>query len=157
MEELRRYILSVAAAAALCGILSGLVKNSASSGVFRVLCGAVMAAVVLIPAAKVECPEFLLDLDSFSLEGAAAAFDGEKISQAAIADIIKERTEAYILDKASAMDIPLSVEVMLNGETVPVPVKAALSGNIGPYDRQRISDMLEAELGITKENQIWTG
>lgn len=157
MEELRRYILSVAAAAALCGILSGLVKNSTASGVFRILCGAVMAAVVLIPAAGLECPEFVLDMDSFSLAAADAASEGEKISQAAIEDIIKQRTEAYILDKASAMDLQLSVEVMVNGEAIPVPVKAVLSGTIAPYDRQRISDMLEAELGITKENQVWTG
>jgi hypothetical protein len=47
--------------------------------------------------------------------------------------------------------------VTLSDELPPVPVEVRLSGDISPYIKTRLQSILEDDLGISKENQIWTG
>ena len=72
-----------------------------------------------------------------------------------MADIIKAETEAYILDKASQLNVELSVEVTIDEENIPTAV--TLSGEVSPYARRQLQEIIESDLGIAKENQRWTG
>lgn len=157
MEALRQYIISVTAAAMITGILSGIVKNSPAKELLRMLCGLFLAIVFLRPIWNLDPNDMLPDtfLDFRAGKGSAAV--GEKIARSAMADIIKSETEAYILDKASAMGVTLTATVTLSEDTIPIPVAAQLTGNISPYHRKQLSNILQTELGITEENQLWTG
>jgi hypothetical protein len=68
--------------------------------------------------------------------------------------IIEQRTEAYILDKARMLGLPLSgakVAVRWSTEGVWVPESAELTG---PYS-ETLSRLLAAELGIPAQKQSW--
>ena len=71
------------------------------------------------------------------------------------AEIIKQRTEAYILDRASAMDAQIKVSVSLGKDGIPKSVR--ITGRISPMNRSRLTDVIAADLGIPREQQEWIG
>jgi hypothetical protein len=60
------------------------------------------------------------------------------------------------LDKAQALNTALEVEVTLSDDEIPIPVKVRLSGKVSPYAKGRLQQIISEELGIERENQIWT-
>lgn len=92
---------------------------------------------------------------AFAQEAETAAIQGENMARKAAADIIKAESEAYILDKAAAMNASVTVQIILDSDSI--PVQATLSGRVSPYVRRTLASVLESDLGITKENQLWTG
>ena len=84
-----------------------------------------------------------------------AAAMGENLARDSMADIIKEETEAYILDKAADLHANLHVEVIVGEDNLPTAV--TLSGEASPYARRQIQAIIANDLGISKENQKWIG
>lgn len=80
---------------------------------------------------------------------------GENLARDSMADIIKEETEAYILDKAADLHANLHVEVTVGEDSLPMAV--TLSGEASPYARRQIQAIIANDLGISKENQKWIG
>ncbi len=76
-------------------------------------------------------------------------------SQTELAELIAEKTEAYILDKAGTLGVSCRVEVATaEGEGgLPVPYRVEL--DCAP--REALSAYLEDELGIPKERQVFHG
>ena len=156
MEDIRQYILSVVAAAILCGILRVLLPPSGTNGVMlKLVCGTVLALTVFAPLKDIQTWDISAGLQTLHYDGTAYAASGEELSANALADIITERTQAYILDKAAGLSVSLAVEVRLNQDPMPVPESVCLTGAVSPYARSILSDMLERDLGIAKENQEW--
>ena len=141
MEALRQYVISVVAAAMLCGIVVRLFPNGSGKQVGKLICGLFLAYTVLSPISRVDFSK----LPDFSLrymdDAEDAAAMGENLARDSMADIIKEETEAYILDKAADN----------------LPAAFTISGEASPYARRKIQAMIANDLGISKENQKWIG
>lgn len=151
--QVRQYILSVIAAAVLCGILYNLCIGKTTASVMKLICGIFLSLVVMSPLRTID----LTDLPAISLgfleEGRQVTAEGEKMAMDSYSTIIKERTEAYILDKAEALDAGIAVEVFLDGDAIPVGVR--ISGNVSPFAQSALTACLEEDLGIAKEAQEW--
>ena len=158
MEQIRQYILSVTASAVLCGIISGLLgKKGTTAAIGRLLCGIFLAITVLKPLMTLSISEITSFTDSYTADARAAAESGEELANDAMGDIIMQQTQAYILDKADALGVSVSVEVQLSKDTPPIPESVTISGSISPYQRKQLSSLLEEDLGIPEENQVWIG
>jgi len=73
-----------------------------------------------------------------------------------LAQLIKEKCEAYILDRADEMGLTLSVDVVMReAGDYPYPVSVVLSGMISESDRLYFKKMLERDFAITPECQEW--
>jgi hypothetical protein len=59
------------------------------------------------------------------------------------------------LDKAAAIGAQIQVKIVLSNDHYPVPEKVYIEGDISPFARTRLKQIL-TELGVTEENQIWT-
>lgn len=152
MEALRQYIISVVAAALLCGIVTGLMPQGRASQIIRMVCGLFLAYTVLAGLTGLDLQ--IPDWDVLAVTDARqAAALGESLGEAALTQVIKEQTEAYILDKAAALGLSLEVEVSLDESQVPQSV--VLEGQASPYERQQLQNTIARELGIAKENQQW--
>ena len=155
MEALRQYVISVVAAAMLCGIVVRLFPNGSGKQVGKLICGLFLAYTVLSPISRVDFSK----LPDFSLrcmdDAEDAAAMGENLARDSMADIIKEETEAYILDKAADLHANLHVEVTVGEDNLPAAV--TISGEASPYARRQIQAMIANDLGISKENQKWIG
>lgn len=158
MESIRQYVISVTAAAILCGILKSVLPGKdAMAGMLRLITGIFLAFTVIKPLAQVELADLPVLSSDYLSEAQAASADGEKIASDAMAAIIKQQAEAYILDKARSMNLRLTVTVTVSDDTLPTPVGVRLSGAVSPYARSCLERVIEEDLGIAKENQIWTG
>lgn len=73
--------------------------------------------------------------------------------QEELSAIIAEKTEAYIWDKASALELTCSVSVSVAaGESgIPLPGSVTITG---PYSSE-LASWIEEEVGIPAEKQIW--
>lgn len=158
MEQVRSYVISVAAAAMVVGILTGLSNRKDTAGVLlRMIGGLFLAFTVLRPIVDLDVGNLSAYFDTFTVNGDAAAAAGENLSREALCSYIKAQTEAYILDKAEDYGASLTVEVYLDEGETPVPVGARLQGNVSPYGKACLREMMEEDLGIMEVDQLWIG
>jgi len=156
VEGLGQYVLSLTAASLLCGLLLTLVpKDAGWSGLLRLLCGVFLCVTLLGPAVTLRFSGLTDALEVFRYEGTGAADAGAAEAKEAMSAIIKDRTEAYILDKAASMGLSLQVEVILSQEEIPRPVAVKLRGTVPPYAKTRLRQWIKDTLDIGEEDQLW--
>ena len=158
MDAIRTYFLSVTAAAIICAILKGFLnQGGAPAQLVKLLSGIFLSIIALRPLAQFDLGS-LADLNfDYSMDAEAAVAEGENIAADALAELIKSNTEAYILDKAQSFGVSLSVDVTVSDDQIPVPQTVHLTGNASPYVKAQLSALLTDQLGIAKEDLIWTG
>lgn len=155
MDGLRDYLLSVTAAAILCSLIKNLLPGkTAATQLIHVLCGVFLAFSLISPVLQLDPEQLFLSDGSFAADAQAAASMGEKEAADALCAVIKERTEAYILDKATGMDVSVEVEITLQDL---IPSGVILRGAVSPYVRSTLSEWITQQLGIPKEAQEWIG
>ena len=112
-----------------------------------------MLLVLLRPVLGADLEHLELDFDHYQ---AAVEERQEELADTqteAMASIIAEQTEAYILDKAGelGLEVTVRVETRTEGNGIPVPWSAELTGSWS----QALASALETELGIPAERQVW--
>lgn len=158
MEGLAKYLISITAAAILCGIITSLLgKEGTIAAVGKLLCGLFLTLTMLSPLLGGQMGKWEWFLDDISLDAAAAVREGEESAQAALVASIKAQTEAYILDKAAKLGAEISVEITRIAGTPPLPMAVTISGSVSPDTRAQLERILEEDIGIPKEEQRWTG
>ena len=60
------------------------------------------------------------------------------------------------MDKARALQVSLTVDVILDDSGIPAPCGVRISGQVSPYAKGVLSDFMEKELGISRKEQLWT-
>ena len=151
------YFLSILVGAMVCGIILSMVPEGTFRSMIKLMCGFFLTISLVYPLTNIDFPSLTAQwhLSDFQ-EGEAIAAMGKENSHNLLAARIKQETEEYILDKAAAMGLSLGVEVILEGTDVPAPVFIHLSGTPDVAARQELSQWITEELGISKENQLWT-
>ncbi len=156
MEDIRQYLLSVTAAAIMCGLLEKLlVQKGTAAAMGKMLAGIFLAVTIISPAVRLNFDGWMNGAGSFSEDASAAVQEGKELSNDALRELIKDQTQAYILDKAKALHADLKVQVEVSDREMPVPVRVKLEGEISPYAKQQLQSIITQQLGIAKEDQIW--
>ena len=148
-----RYVLSLITAALLGGIITGMLPGGSCGKLLKLLCGVFLLAAVLRPLGELELPDLELWLSQQDLDAQAAVADGLDFAQAQKRQVISQRLEAYILDKAAELGMDIVVELTL--DKTHCPQAALLTGSVSQSQRERLGEILETELGIPKECQHW--
>lgn len=151
-----QYVLSVVAVSILCGLIQVLAgKEGVHSGVVKMMTGVVLTVAVFSPVTKVEFTNLEDYIDTMESMRDTAVWDGELRADDSLRDIITEKTRTYIMDRAAELGATLQVEVSLNSEELPTPDTVTISGEISPYVKQQLTQIIQKELGIPKERQEW--
>lgn len=140
----------------LCSIASRFLGKKGSAAITRVLLGVFLTVTVLLPLGKLDMS--ILDqwqLD-FSADAQAAIVEGKSEAQNRLADIIKEQTRSYILQRAEQLGADITVSVEVSDQTLPQPVSVRIRGTLSAQQKQSLCTIITQELGIAKENQQWT-
>ena len=157
VSALKAYVLSVVAAAILCTIVQVLLgKKSAVGRIAHLLSGILMAITVIAPLGQITFQGISEYWDDLSYDAQKYVTDGTSVAENQMREIIKARTEAYILDKANRMGLQIAVEVELDGYNGNIPCAVVIDGTASPYAKEQLSSYIEEALGIAKENQKWT-
>lgn len=158
MAEIREYLIGVAAAAILCGIVTAMSEEKGFLGSgMKLLTGLLMALALVSPWASIPLDGLFGWTQSIQADAGSLVHQGQSIGEETYRKVIKQRLEAYILDEAQALGLDLSVAVTLAEDGVPIPVSAELTGSASPYLKQRMTLFLANELGIEREDQKWIG
>ena len=156
MEEVRQYVISVTAAAVFCAMITGLLnKNGSGYTIVKLLSSLLLAYTVIAPWTKINLSNFSLYTDEIASAAERFAEQGTDYAYSESSAIIKEKAEAYILDKAASMGLDIEVEVTLSTTALPTPESAVIQGAVSPYAKERLQVCFQNELGIPKENLVW--
>lgn len=156
MEQIRQYLLSVTAAAILCGAITSIAGKKGSIGGFiKMLCGIFLSITVIGAFFKMDSIDFSMYLDDLSEQTQNYTFQGSNDALTQMETIIKTQTQAYILDKASSLGADISANVLLTQQSPPVPCAVTISGAVSPYAKRILRQYIADELGILEENQSW--
>ena len=155
MQEIRKYILSLVAAALICSIVKILIDNNSTHGkVIFLICGIFLTITVIAPLVDIQIPNLELFTNSFMEEAENAAAYGKGLANNEYRSIIKSTAESYILEKASSMNATIEVDITLD-EIDAIPKYVSISGDVSPYVKQNLSNYLKDTLDIPEEHQKW--
>lgn len=153
MASVKSYFLCILSVSILCGvILSFFDKKSAAAGQMKLLTGIILTITVIRPIIDVRLQNIAYYTDDICKQADIAADYGEVVARQEMESIIKTRLQAYILDKATAWNTELEVEVFVQ-ECMPVGV--LLSGAVSPYVKVQLENWIAGTLDIPKEAQQW--
>lgn len=156
MSGIGQYVLSVVAVSVLCGLVQLLIgKDGGCAGVVKMVTGVVMTVAVIGPILKTDFTELQDYFESMQTMRDTTVWEGETQADNTMRDIIIEKTRTYIMDRAAALGASVQAEVSVNAENPPVPDAVTITGEISPYVKQQLIEILQTELGIPKERQTW--
>ncbi len=154
--DIKNYLLSIVIAAIFCAVTKALLDNKSAIGrIVQMLGGILLAVTILSPVLNISFRGITDYFDDLSAEAQVLVTDGKIASQESANAIIKDRTEAYILDKANRMGLQIAVEVELDASNNSIPCSVVFKGSVSPYAKEILCGYVEDNLGITRENQKW--
>ena len=158
MQSLGQYILSIGLASLLVAIIGEFSDQKSATGtLIRMVCGLFLAFTVINPITKLNFGILETFSQNLRPETSTAVSAGTELAEESLHQIIKQETEEYILDKAHEWDCALTVDVNVGEGSIPIPESVQIIGDVPADVRKDLADILEQELGISKENQQWTG
>ena len=157
MESLTQYITSIVVVGILSALLLHLVnRKSVTTQLIKMMCGIFMIFVVISPLTRLSIGEYISFFEEIHWDALSVTAEGERYSQDRLRQSIKEKTEAYILDKAMLLGADIHVSVSCNTTDFPKPEYVELSGNASPYVKGKLQQIISKDIGIPEDNQIWT-
>lgn len=155
MEAVREWLTSVVVVTLLISVAQGMIPEGGVRKIAGFTGGLILLVTLLQPVLKTDLGGLRLHFEDYEAAVAERQAELEADQDQALADIIAERTEAYILDKASelGLEISLRVETETDQEGIPIPAAVEIEG---PRSEE-LAAYLEEELGIPAERQVWHG
>ncbi len=154
MENLKAYLLGIAAVAMAVSMAAALLREDALKKAVRLAGGMVLVLVVLGPLVRTNLDAFGQYLSKIQMDQDALASGIEVEDKALMARIIQDKTEAYILDKAEALGAEVQVTVVMEkGVDYPYPGAVTVEGVLTAAQRSALSADLEQSLAIPRERQ----
>lgn len=152
---MKDFLATVIYAALICTVLSAISpKKSASGKLITMLIGIFFILSLLKPLLRLDYST--LGMTNFPDSNSETFVeDGVNSSSQMLRQVITERTCAYVMEKAASLGMQVSVSIDVTDDTMPVPCSATIQGAVSPYQRERLSYILENELNIPKERQKW--
>lgn len=155
MDNLRQYLLTIICATMLCAVaLRIFEKNSAHNSILKLLTGIYLSITVISPLTDIRLQDITYSLPDYRVEAKQIVEQSNSDVNSQLRGIITHEAEAYILDKATTLGIVIDAEIALseNGNT---PQSVIIKGDISPYAKSRMQQIIIKDLGIPKERQLW--
>lgn len=154
MRELAEYVVSIAAAALVCGIVANLMPKGTARELLKLVGGLFLVFTVIQPIANIRLPDLSAVEEGYREEAAQAVAEGEIIADDQLTRRICQELEAYILDKARALRLEVEVYLQLE-EGGYLPESVRLEGSASPHGKSELIRYLTEELGIQEEKIQW--
>lgn len=157
MSKISQYLLSIICTALLLSIANNLLDAKGALGAaIKLLTGLVLTSVIIAPWSDIRLDTLQSIFTDMQVHASTVVQEGNNIAQFEISALIKERTEAYILDKARSLGLDVAAEVMYD-ESMPQSIHTVrIVGDASPYARQRLKQTICDDLAVAEENIIWS-
>lgn len=155
---LAEWVRTLAIGAVFTGAVLALVPEGSEKRAVKLVCGAVMTLLLLAPLKTLDADQPARQPAELRLLTEEFREEAGEISKEAAEAFIRGTAEEYILDAARRLGVPQpGVRLTLRGSGAQsLPWAVELTGSYTEAQRVRLSLLLEGELGIPAERQIWS-
>ena len=152
MDGIRQWLLGILAAAMGLSLLYALLPKGAVRAAAKATGGLILLLAVLGPAAGLDLSDLAVRYEDLSRDMEQQTETYRREGQAQLELGIRQRTAAYISEKAASLGIDCRVQVEVRTEDgLPLPYGASLD-----VERDQVlSDYMAQELGIPASRQSW--
>ncbi|MGI5986191.1 MAG: hypothetical protein GXY01_01145 [Clostridiales bacterium] len=154
------WVRAIAGAAMICAAATMMTPKGRVKNVIKLVCGIVIVCAMINPLLKKDFPVMSMDMSQYRQKADEIIKNTEETQNNLSRSIIENKLKAYILDKAKGLNAEIqsvSVSVKWGDEGCWYPHEVYLTANIPQREMNLISNAIEAELGIPKERQYWSG
>lgn len=149
-------MLSLICAALLCSIIYGLLdKKSGYFPLIKLICGLFITITAISPLTNISIPDISDYIGDTKFDAKRLIDESQTSAYESMSAIITENLESYILDVANGLGADIQVEIILDEQSPPSPCAVKITGNVSPYNKQRIQQIIEEQVGIPEDKQIW--
>ena len=152
---MKGYLLRLTAASILAALMRKLSPKGGSGKAVDLAAGLLVLLTALGPFGQADtlgAAQILQDMESFQ----TAEEDFSSRRQELMEELIREETEAYILDKAEELGMEIAVDVsLIEMDGTAIPWQVTLTGSFTSLQRLELAAMIQSKLNIPKERQEW--
>lgn len=157
MEGLKSYLFTVVAVCFLTTLVKSAAGRAKTGRALELACGLLVILTVIRPLLRLETK----DLSTAIGKILSQTEDAEQMSRSyharITADVIKEKTETYIWDKADEEGFSptlVSAEVSF-GSAYPYVSAVTIAGPYTDLQKKRVGEWIETALAIPEDRQRW--
>lgn len=156
-DSLGTWLTSIAATALIAAIARALSEKTPAIRPVSYICGLLMILVILGPIAEISFESLSSYVAAYKIEADDITGGVEIDNKEILASIIREDTQAYILDKAKTLGFDCSVEVETEmGENgYPYPSRVTITAEPTAEQKEALSKLIESDLAIPSDRQEW--
>ena len=150
---LRSWLFGLTALSALLALAEGLVIQEGIRRVLRLTGGVLMILVLLRPVVRMDLENLHFSLDALRQEAETLEEEYTRQQAEQLSAGIEEELASYIWDKAQALGLncQVSVTVETGADGVPAPRSVDITGEYS----EALSEIIEKDLGVPREQQNW--
>ena len=150
---LRFWLFGLTALSALLALAEGLVTQEGIRRVLRLTGGVLMILVLLRPVVRMDLENLHFSLDALRQEAETLEEEYTRQQAEQLSAGIEEELASYIWDKAQALGLncQVSVTVETGADGVPAPRSVDITGEYS----EALSEIIEKDLGVPREQQNW--
>lgn len=156
MSGIGQYVYTVIAATIFVAILQSLVPGKGTAAtLIKVTAGVYLISVVISPIVKVRLNGLLDYAANIESDASGIIADAQNQMNGEIERIILEEAESYILDEASKRGAEIAVQITMEKDGSYALQGITIRGSVSPLIRSQLSTLIETDLGISEDMQIW--
>lgn len=156
MDEIRQYILSVLAAAIITSLIVRFVgKQEAVVGMIKMIASVFLTITVLSPVIKLQIEDVSAYVGALEENGNDIVSEAKSQAENDRQSIILEKTQTYIEDKAASYGAVITATVGITEPDALMPDTITIEGEVSPYIKTLLKEVITDDLGIREDKQIW--
>ncbi len=148
MGAVREYFLQIVAVCMIAAICNSIVRDQLIAKVIRLVSGILILLVVIAPLSKV-------DVSSLSDIFAETPQVDRDTYHEAFREQVQSAAQAHVERIALEYGCSVQVQVEVSDDEVPIPIGIRIIGAPSAQQFAQISEYIDSQLGIAKEQQIW--
>lgn len=154
---MRAYLISLTAAAILAALVRKLAPKNTAGQAARLGAGLLVLTAMLTPLGKLDLYGAAEDLTGKAWRDPLSAEETDRAANQLLEELITSQAEAYILDKAQALGLEITVEVDLRTEEYySRPWSVRIRGQGEADQKAALEQYISEQLGIPEERQEWS-
>jgi hypothetical protein len=154
MGRFSAWIYGIIIASAAASLIMELTPEGRVKWAVKFSCGIMVSLALLSIVTDFDLGAFSMYMAEYRGNAEKTVSSAQEEAKAETRFIIEEKTAAYILEKAVG-DIDVSVKAKWSEDGYWYPIEAEIRGDVEESERDRLSKIMEGELGISAENQKW--
>lgn len=155
---MRDNVGQICALSVFCGLALSLTPEGGVKKATAFCCSLLLMLCVLTAVQSLDTASYSLELARYRELGKELAADAEARTERLNRLVIEQECETYILNRAASLgarELQASVTARWDSEGFWVPDSVRLTGRIGVKQRDELSELITAELGMDEEQQEW--